>query len=208
MPRLSLPKVPDPQSVPTSWSEYKEKWKDGCGSPECERASRVVLARGSIPCDVLFIGEAPGVSEDVLGKPFKGPAGKLLDQIILLAFEEFKDSKREPTYAMTNIVGCIPLNEEGRKVGEPDVDCIERCAPRLQDFLALVSPKLIVMVGKMSSDWLDPKFKNPVKLPEGVPTLKMTHPSAILRMNVAQRGLAVQRCVVDLNNAVIEMIGG
>lgn len=41
-----------------------------------------MLGRGDIPCDLLFIGEAPGVSEDALGQPFIGPAGKLLDQLI------------------------------------------------------------------------------------------------------------------------------
>jgi uracil-DNA glycosylase len=41
-----------------------------------------VLAKGKLPCDVLFVGEAPGESEDVTGTPFIGPAGRLLDEMI------------------------------------------------------------------------------------------------------------------------------
>jgi uracil-DNA glycosylase len=59
-----------------------DKWSRGCGSPACSRASSVCHYRGDLPCDVLFCGESPGESENVLGFCFVGPAGMLLDDII------------------------------------------------------------------------------------------------------------------------------
>ena len=64
------------------YQSHCEKWQDGCGAEICELANKVVLCRGRLPCDVLFIGEAPGESENVIGLPFVGPAGKLLDKMI------------------------------------------------------------------------------------------------------------------------------
>jgi uracil-DNA glycosylase len=66
----------------TLWSAHVDDWKDCTRCPLHTVRSNVVLARGSIPCDILFVGEAPGRSEDALGKPFVGPAGILLDEMI------------------------------------------------------------------------------------------------------------------------------
>lgn len=184
-----------------TWKDYKARWGKGCGSVDCKRASHVVLARGKIPCDVLFIGEAPGVSEDTLGVPFVGQAGKLLDQIIARAIEDIEPA---PRIALTNLVGCIPLDEESRKTMEPDADTIAQCSQRLQDFVNLSSPRMIVLVGRLAEDWLDPRYKTEVKFPD-VPVIKIIHPAAILRMNVATQGLSVQRCIVDLNSAMMDL---
>src|SRR5688572_27705229 len=79
-----MPPLPNRVSL-SPWQEHKQRWQGGCGHVMCSRALNVVLARGDLPCDVLFIGEAPGDSEDVTGNPFTGPAGSLLDDIITQA---------------------------------------------------------------------------------------------------------------------------
>lgn len=61
---------------------HVERYRDGCGADECAFAKRVVHCRGDLPADVVFVGEAPGESEDCIGRPFVGPAGHLLDQIV------------------------------------------------------------------------------------------------------------------------------
>ena len=66
----------------TRYSLFVEKWKDCRDCYLCETRNRIVFARGTIPADVLFLGEAPGESENVTGVPFDGPAGNLLDAII------------------------------------------------------------------------------------------------------------------------------
>jgi hypothetical protein len=75
----------------------------GCRRCElCRSRQRVVFGRGSIPADVLLIGEAPGRTEDIRGVPFIGAAGELLDR----ALSEM--GKQQATYYITNIVGIRP----------------------------------------------------------------------------------------------------
>lgn len=175
----------------TPYQRHKQEWGN-CQKCELKRRRhRVVLGRGAIPAKVLFIGEAPGVSEDVIGKPFIGPAGKLLDHIIREALPRL----RPVTYAITNLVGCIPLDEEGEKTAEPPKDCIKTCAVRLGGFAGLCCPSLVVYLGKLAA------IHGPKTL-GNVRSIKLIHPAAVLRMDVSQKGLAVQRSIVTLRDAV------
>ncbi len=173
----------------TAWQLHKEKWGGGCGSCQCE-GKRVVLGRGTLPCDIAFVGEAPGESEDVLGLPMVGPAGTLLDRIIADSFKTFPS----PRIAFTNIVGCIP-RDGSNKMAEPDEAQIKSCETRLMEFLVLCHPrlKMLVRVGKLSEKWCP--------LPENVVVVDIVHPALILRSNESNRGLMVQRCVVQLRDA-------
>lgn len=70
-----------------------------------------MLAKGDMPCDILYVAEAPGVSENARGLPLVGPAGKVQDAIIADAME----AANVPglTWAFLNLLGCIPLDEQG-----------------------------------------------------------------------------------------------
>lgn len=180
----------------TPFEQHVASWKDCRNCPLWETRKRVVFARGSVPAHVLFVGEAPGESENVLGKPFVGPAGKLLDHIIGRSLPE------GVKFAMTNLVACIPRDREsGGKAAEPEVESLESCAPRLQEFVKICSPQLIVCVGKLARDWLDPRYKGGVNV-GGQPQVHIEHPAYILRQNMAHRGFLVQRYVVTVKNAV------
>lgn len=72
-------------------------WKDGCGSAHCDRAMRKVLYKGKIPCDILYVGEAPGKSENMSGVPFVGPAGKLLEEMVKRGVPPHQPHRRIPT---------------------------------------------------------------------------------------------------------------
>lgn len=185
----------------SKYSLLVEEWQD---CQRCELASgrqRVIMARGKLPCQVLFIGEAPGESEDVLGKPFMGPAGQLLDKIIE------RGLLGEYSYCLTNLVACIPRDpEQGGKAAEPPDEAVQSCSPRLVSIVELAQPRLIVTVGNMARDWLDPKFRGHIKLPLEVPVVDIVHPAWILRQNLSQRGLSVQRCVITLRQAVEEYL--
>ena len=174
-----------------NFSNHYDMWKGCTSCPLYRTRTKVVLARGTVPCDVLFVGEAPGASEDVIGQPFVGPAGKLLDRIIGMSIGERK-------YALTNIIACIPIDEDGDKVhsgSDIPAESIEACAPRLDQFIDIAKPGLIVAVGSFAEKQLD----------VGITVVGIIHPAAILRMDVSQRGLAVQRSVVAISDAVEEL---
>ena len=207
----------------TPWQLHVLNWQHCTRCPLHEQRTQVVLARGSLPCDVCFIGEAPGVSEDSLGTPFEGPAGKLLDKIIesALVGSGYKSDARGSDQdavrvAFTNLVGCFPLEQKRAGINEPPQDAIEACAPRLREFVALAKPKLIVCVGGLAEKWV-PKIlgKGPTDAKQGFLLLdgegprlvlaSIKHPAAILRENMAVQSLSVQKCVVAIADAVEEL---
>ncbi len=173
------------------WVRHKEKWSVCQRCELCDTRSSVVLARGNLPADILFVGEAPGRGEDVLGKPFIGPAGKLLDRIIANSLPP------RAKKAFTNLISCIPLDVDGNKVNEPDKQHVYACADRLNELVKLANPAVIVMVGKLSAKWVPKVVLG--ELLDNVLTTQITHPAAILRANVSQKGLAVQQTAVALS---------
>ncbi len=190
--------------------QHFDRWKDGCGASICEGA-RKVFCRGKVPSDICFIGEAPGESEDAIGQPFMGPAGKLLDTIIRQALPgHWEDKVWIPhlRIAYTNIVCCIPREEDGLKATEPDDDSVIACQPRLVEFVRIAQPKLIVCVGAMARDWLSPGYQHSAPIPRDIPRIDVTHPAAVLRANVVMKGLMAQRIEVSLHNAIEEYFPG
>lgn len=186
----------------TLYAHHAITYGEGCGSDMCKSATRICLGRGRVPCDILFIGEAPGESEDVIGLPFVGPAGRLLDHIIDMAIGRGED---RPRLAFTNLVGCLP-RENGTKSGAPEDDQVRSCQFRLQDFVKIASPRLIVCVGNLSRDWLDVGYRSHIRLHADIPRVAITHPAAILRANIAQKGLLAQRATIVIRNAVEEYV--
>lgn len=186
------------------FAEHVAKWK-GCElCPLWESRTKMVFARGTLPADVLFIGEAPGDSEDLIGQPFVGPAGNLLNQICDEAWEQAVPAGMRVTRAFTNLVCCLP--KQDREKREPEREEIKACGTRLAEMIALCKPKLrlIVCVGKLSSMWVRTR---PAEL--GISTavimMDMMHPAAVIRMTIDKQGLAVQRCTVSLQTELEEL---
>lgn len=170
------------------WAEHKSLWADCSSCDLCDRRKRVVLGRGALPAEVLFIGEAPGKVEDVFGIPFKGPAGSLLLDMV---YRAWGGSKK---FAMTNLIGCIPRGEDGRKVEEPPKYAIEACRERLIQFIEMAKPEYFVLVGKVPEKWV-PLIYKPLPIDR---TISIMHPAAILRANQALRPEAEKRTVAAL----------
>lgn len=192
----------------TPWQTFLERWRGGCGSSLCGGRAKVVLARGDVPADILFVGEAPGGSEQVVGQPFVGPAGHLLDQITRRAVPT------NLSLCYTNLVCCIPWGENGAKVAEPPAEAIKACAPRLKEFVRIVQPRLVVLVGQLAGRHVHDQSQFSERedlglewLPPGQEFLQfvtITHPAAILRANFSQRGLMIQKAALSLADAVRE----
>lgn len=200
----------------TKWQLHVDRWDRGCGSWYCDRAKHICLFKGDIPCEVAFIGEAPGESEDAchmmttpnggkLGKPFVGPAGKLLDRIVTNATRGFPPIRK----GFSNLVGCVPRDVKDiyRKAHEPDEEEIKICAPRLQELIKLLdgdqhSLRLIVHVGKMSEEWMEPGLRDTVQIHRSIPRCQIIHPAAILRADFIKQSMLEQRATIDLREAI------
>lgn len=183
----------------TPFQQHVEKWKGCQRCPLYATRTWVVFCRGKIPADVLFVGEAPGASEDALGKPFKGPAGSELDLIIANALDGLDNVRT----CFTNLIGCVPLHE-GKKEAPEDNE-IQACLPKLAEFIKLAEPKLIVAVGKLAEDYLPSdgkRFKHQARLHRPIPVVGIIHPAAILRASPAHQGLLRRKAEVAIRTAV------
>ncbi len=108
-----------------------------------ETRTQTVFGVGSESADWMIIGEAPGAEEDRRGEPFVGRAGKLLDEM-LRAVGLTRDS-----VFIANMLKCRPPNNR-----DPAVDEAASCRAYLDRQIALVSPKLILAVGRIAAQQL------------------------------------------------------
>lgn len=184
----------------TRYSLHVQEWDNCLRCPLGETALNTVLARGSVPAEIVFVGEAPGESENVCGIPFIGKAGKLLDHII-------EESSIKQTYAIINLVGCIPRDTDGDKTGQPDYEHIMTCSPRVIEFIDICKPRLIVCVGKLSEEYFDLQWMGRIKIPDNITRVAITHPAAILRGNPAQKPLMIRKQILTIQNAIHKIFG-
>lgn len=192
--------------MPSRWQMHVQRWSNCHACKLCETRRNVVLARGQITSDVVFIGEAPGKSEDTLASPFEGPAGQLLDEIVNRSVGRFHRTLR---VSFSNLIACIPWDEvENNKTAKPPDWAVEACKPRLQEFLAIADPRLLVCVGKEALYWLQPGFRSSVKLPKKIEQVDINHPSWMLQhLSAAHRNLAVLRAAAQITQGLEKVFG-
>ncbi|MFH1546947.1 MAG: uracil-DNA glycosylase, partial [bacterium] len=100
-------------------------------------ATQVVPGEGNSKAEIMFIGEGPGKVEDKTGRPFVGPAGKFLDELL-----KSIDLKREDVF-IANMVKCRP--PENR---DPQEDEMDACRDWLDQQIEIISPKVFVPLGR------------------------------------------------------------
>ena len=125
---------------------------------KCEACQRCSLAQtrtncvfgvGSEKATLMFVGEAPGEKEDLSGIPFVGRAGQLLDK-----FLEAVDISRNEIY-IANILKCRPPKNR-----DPLPEEEEQCIDYLREQVAIINPKIIVCLGRISAmKLIKPDFK-------------------------------------------------
>ena len=110
----------------------------GCLLCKLSRSRKnAVPGEGQLSAKIMFIGEAPGRSEDEKGRPFVGAAGRILDELLKKAGIE-----RSEVF-ITNIVKCRPPNNR-----VPKEDELTACRPYLDRQIALIKPKVICILGR------------------------------------------------------------
>lgn len=141
-----------------------------------ELRTHVVIGKGNPKADIMFIGEGPGQQEDLQGQPFVGPAGQLLDKMLVSVGLSLED------VYITNIVKCRPPGNR-----DPYDDEKDACLNYLRYQLKLIEPKIIVCLGRIAATTIiDPSFRitrqRGIWLPKmGYDFIATYHPSALLR---------------------------
>ena len=165
-------------------------------------ATQVVPGEGPAPAKVMFVGEQPGNDEDLAGKPFVGPAGRVLDRAI-------HDAKLDrTTIFVTNAVKHFKFEPRGKRRlhKRPKAYEIERCRWWLDIERAIVKPELIVALGATAARSL---FGRPVTISkmrgnivdgeDGARLLVTIHPSYLLRIeDERDKAAEYRRFVADL----------
>jgi len=148
------------------------------------RGTQTVFGEGARRAAAMLVGEQPGNEEDLSGRPFVGPAGRLLDQALDEAGIE-----RSRTY-VTNVVKHFKWEPRGKRRihAKPDALEIFACLPWLEAELAVVRPQLVVCLGATAAQaFLGKKFKvtrergKILTSPLAPRVLATVHPSSILR---------------------------
>jgi len=106
-----------------------------------------VLGEGSINAKIMFIGEAPGLNENIQGRPFVGRAGKILDEML-----KSINLKRKDVY-ITNILKCQPPGNRNPLQNE-----INSCTKYLDKQIEKIQPEIIVTLGAFASSYVFEKF--------------------------------------------------
>ena len=128
--------------------KLNKKWKKGCKCGLRKTATQAVFGDGNAHADIVFIGEAPGKSEDKAGKPFVGSAGKFLSEMLSTI-----QLQREDVY-ITNIVKYRPPNNRDPLPLEKST-----CKSWLLEELKIINPKLIILLGRHALNTFFPDEK-------------------------------------------------
>src|SRR5437870_3263082 len=171
-----------------------------------KRATQTVFGEGPKDAPIMLVGEQPGDYEDVAGKPFVGPAGKIMDR----ALEE-AGIDRSKVY-VTNAVKHFKWEPRGKRRihQKPNSREIAACRPWLEAELRLVKPKLLVCLGATAAQAVfGPSFRVTRKRGKVLSSklaprvLATVHPSSLLRQpDEESREHEYKRFVADLHAAV------
>jgi DNA polymerase len=169
--------------------------------PLYKTGTQTVFGEGPRRARIIMIGEQPGDREDLAGKPFVGPAGRLLDEALSEAGID-----RDQVY-VTNAVKHFKWKPEGKRRihQKPNAREIAACRPWLDAELALVEPAIAVALGAtaaqslMGAAFRVTKERGKIFHPGWIPTFVATvHPSSILRAPSDLRDAERKAFVADL----------
>ncbi len=186
--------------MPLTLDTLKERlaaW-DGCA---LSKNANAVLGEGNPQAEIVFVGEAPGQKEDEQRRPFVGPAGQFLNELLASI-----GLKREDVY-ITNVVKYRP---PGNRDPEPIEK--EQCMPWLKLELALIKPKIIVPLGRHALGHFLPSLSistahgRPFNIADDVTIFPIYHPAAALhngnlRAALQQDFLALGEYLASQKNA-------
>src|SRR5919106_1386338 len=190
----------------SSWSALREAARECTACHLYKRATQTVFGEGPKNAPIMLVGEQPGDYEDVAGKPFVGPAGKIMDRAL-----DDAGIDRSQVY-VTNAVKHFKWEPRGKRRihQKPNSREIAACRPWLEAELRIVKPNLVVAMGATAAQAIfGPGFRvtrerGKVLSSKLAPRVLATvHPSSLLRQpDEESREREYKRFVADLRVAL------
>jgi uracil-DNA glycosylase len=169
--------------------------------PLVHGATQAVPGEGPDDAEIVFVGEQPGDQEDVQGRPFVGPAGRLFDRAL-----EDAGLHRKDVY-LTNAVKHFKFEQRGKRRihQKPTAGEVKHYRWWLEKELELIKPKLVVALGGTAVLAMAGKSipitraRGPMHFPDGYDGYVTVHPSYLLRLpDEAAKAMAYRQFVGDL----------
>jgi len=157
-------------------SRLREEIGDCTRCPLSRNRKNIVFGEGFPDAELMFVGEGPGRDEDIQARPFVGRAGQLLTSLI-----EKMGMARDRVY-IANIVKCRPPNNR-----DPEEDEIATCIPFVKKQIEIISPKVIMTLGRVSTQALlntkvpISRLRGVFSEHRGIPVMPTFHPAYLLR---------------------------
>jgi len=166
---------------------------------QCEIAkfrTHVVPGEGAEDADIMFIGEAPGWHEDQQGRPFVGPAGQFLDQLLASI-----NLRRQQVY-IANVIKCRPVGNR-----DPLPVEIHNCRKWLDKQIEIISPRMIVTLGRYSMAMFFPgksisKIHGTAQKQDNIIYYAMYHPAAALHQQSLRQ--AIETDMLKIPSLLVE----
>jgi uracil-DNA glycosylase len=186
--------------------------REAAGCRNCDLwkcGTQTVFGEGPARASMMLVGEQPGDREDIEGRPFVGPAGRLLDRAL-----ERAGIARDEVY-VTNAVKHFKWQQRGKRRihQKPNAAEVRACHPWLEAEVAVVQPDVLVALGATAAQsLLGSKFRltqhrgEIFDSPLGPAITATIHPSAILRADDADREAQFDGLVADLTKAARTLI--
>lgn len=173
-----------------SWEQLEDDIGHCSACGLCSQRQQAVPGIGDRNADWMFVGEGPGAEEDRQGKPFVGPAGQLLDAMLIAI-----GLKRGEGVYITNAVKCRPpMNRTPERVE------IDTCLPYLERQIVLLQPRIIVALGRPAAQAL---LGTEVRINAvrgktfayaGIPVIVTYHPAYLLRNQIDKAKVWADLC--------------
>ena len=181
-------------------NDFREAIKECQKCPLAQTRTHFVFGAGNPDANLMLIGEAPGRDEDLKGEPFVGKAGQLLDKTLAAI-----DFKREEVY-IGNIIKCRPPGNR-----DPLPEEIALCLPYLLHQIEIIRPKVILTLGRISTQVLLKtnaplsRLRGEVHDFNGIAVIATYHPAALLRN--PQWKVPTWKDVQELRRVYDEIVG-
>ena len=200
--KIPMPAATSPEPVDDSLAALKSAVRQCRRCPLWQPATQAVFGEGPEQARVMIVGEQPGDEEDLTGRPFVGPAGKLFNRAIDELALERKD------FYITNAVKHFRFEQRGkfRLHRNPEASHVQACRSWLERELAAVRPDIVVCLGATAARGV---FGSGFRLmqqrgiwqtlPDGARAFATVHPSWVLRQRSDDaRRIAYEGFVADL----------